>query len=80
MENKNFSLNCFLPAFYMEALGPAVSLELFASSAYVASYHAYHTYLHLVSLGRCHGFASRKLHVSIQTVLVSFINLTNLYF
>ena len=25
MENKNFSVKCFLPAFYVVALGPAVS-------------------------------------------------------
>ena len=39
MKNKNFSVKCFL---LVLALGPAVSLELFASIAYVATYRAYH--------------------------------------
>ena len=42
MENKNFSVKWFLPAFYIVVLGLAVLLEVFAIRAYVASYHAYH--------------------------------------
>ena len=42
-EKKDFSVKCYLLAFNM-ALGPVVSLELFVSRAYVASYHAYHIY------------------------------------
>ena len=44
MEKKNFSVKCCLLAFNIVALGPVVSLELFVSRAYVASYHAYHIY------------------------------------
>ena len=40
MENKNFPVKCCLLAFYIVALSLVVSLELFASAAYVASYHA----------------------------------------
>ena len=36
------SVKCCLLAFNIVALGPVVSLELFVSRAYVASYHAYH--------------------------------------
>ena len=36
MENKNFSVKCFLPAFYIVVLGLAVLLELFASRVYVS--------------------------------------------
>ena len=39
MESKNFPMKCVLLAFYIVALGPAVSLKLFASRVYVASYH-----------------------------------------
>ena len=35
MENKNFSVKCYLLAFNSVALGPVVSLELFVSRAYV---------------------------------------------
>ena len=70
-ENKNFSVKCFLPAFHIVAPGPAISLELFASTAY-ASYHAYHIYPRPVFLRRHHSFTSRKLHVSVQTFLCSF--------
>ena len=38
--NKNFSVKSCLVAFNIVALGPVVSLKLFASRAYVASYHA----------------------------------------
>ena len=44
VENRNFSVKCCLLAFNIVALGPAVSLLLFVSRAYVASYHAYHIY------------------------------------
>ena len=44
MENKTFSVECCLLAFNIVALCPVVSLELFVSRAYVASYHAYHIY------------------------------------
>ena len=39
-------MKCCLLAFNIVALGPADSLELlvFVSTAYVASYHAYHIY------------------------------------
>ena len=43
MENKN-PVKCCLLAFNIVALGPAVSLELFASRAHAASYHTYHVY------------------------------------
>ena len=43
-EKKDFSVKCCLLAFNIVALGPVVSLELFVSRAYVASYHAYHIY------------------------------------
>ena len=42
MEKKDFSVKCCLLAFNIVALGPVVSLELFVSRAYVASYHANH--------------------------------------
>ena len=35
MENKNFSVKCYLLAFNIVALGPVVSLELFVSRAYI---------------------------------------------
>ena len=41
-EKKDFPVKCCLLAFNIVALGPVVSLELFVSRAYVASYHAYH--------------------------------------
>ena len=40
-EKKDFSVKCCLLAFNT---GPVVSIELFVSRAYVASYHAYHIY------------------------------------
>ena len=43
-EKKDFSVKCCLLAFNIVALGPVVSLELFVSRAYVASYHSYHIY------------------------------------
>ena len=43
-EKKDFSVKCCLLAFNIVALDPVVSLELFVSRAYVASYHAYHIY------------------------------------
>ena len=52
MENKNFSVKCCLLAFNIVAQGPVVSLELFASRAYVASHHAYHIYPRTVFLPR----------------------------
>ena len=42
---KDVPVKCCLLAFNIVALGPVVSLELFVSRAYVASYHAYHIYL-----------------------------------
>ena len=66
MENKNFSVKCCLPAFNIVALDPIVSLELFVSRAYVASYDAYHNYPRLVFLRRRRSFTSRKLHVSVE--------------
>ena len=39
-----FSVKCCLLAFNIVAQGPVVSLELFVSRAFVASYHAYHIY------------------------------------
>ena len=47
-EKKDFSVKCCLLGFNIVALGPVVSLELFVSRAYVASYHAYHIYPRLV--------------------------------
>ena len=44
VEKKDFSVKCCLLAFNIVALGQVVSLELFVSRAYVASYHAYHIY------------------------------------
>ena len=45
-------MTCCLLAFYIVALGPSVSLQLFASRVYVASYHRHHVYLpcHVVHL------------------------------
>ena len=40
-EKKDFSVKCCLLAFNIVVLGPVVSLELFVSRAYVASFHAY---------------------------------------
>ena len=37
---KDFSVKCCLLAFNIVALGPVVSLELFVSRAYAASYQA----------------------------------------
>ena len=83
MENKNFSeffreMQCYLPVFYIVALGPAVSLELFASRAYVASYHAYHIYPLPVFLRRRRSFPSRKLHFLDRRSYVYSINLIKL--
>ena len=41
---KDFSVKCCLLAFNIVVLGPVVSLELFVSRAFVASYHANHIY------------------------------------
>ena len=41
---EGFSVKCCLLAFNIVAQGPVVSLELFVSRAFVASYHAYHIY------------------------------------
>ena len=59
---KNFSVKkCFLPVFYIVALDPAASLEL---------------YLQLLTVHiTLHGFyseAPRKLHVSVQAFLCFF--------
>ena len=43
-EKKDFSVKCCLLAFNIVALDLVVSLELFVSRAYVASYHIYHIY------------------------------------
>ena len=43
-EKKDFSVKCCLLAFNIVVQGPVVSLELFVSRAFVASYHAYHIY------------------------------------
>ena len=43
-EKKDFSVKSCLLAFNIVTLDPVVSLELFVSRAYVASYHAYHIY------------------------------------
>ena len=43
-EKKDFSVKCCLLEFNIVAQGPVVSLELFISRAFVASYHAYHIY------------------------------------
>ena len=40
MEKKDFSVKCCLLAFNIVALGPVVSLELFVSRAYIASYYS----------------------------------------
>ena len=45
---KDFSVKCCLLAFNIVALGPVVSLELFVSRAYVASYRTYQIYPHPV--------------------------------
>ena len=68
-EKKDFPVECCLLAFNIVALGPVVSLELFVSRAYVASYHGYHIYPRLVFLRRSHSFTSRKLHVSLERFL-----------
>ena len=61
-EKKDFSVKCCLLAFNIVALGPVVSLELFVSRAYVASYHA----------ERSRSFTSRKLQVSVERFLCLF--------
>ena len=71
-EKKDFPVKCCLLAFNIVALGPVVSLELFVSGAYVASYHAYHIYPRPVFLRRSHSFTSRKLHVSLERFLCFF--------
>ena len=71
-EIRIFSMKCFLSAFYIVALSSAVSLELFVSRAYVASYHAYHIYPLPVFLQRRRRFTPRKLHVSVQKFLCFF--------
>ena len=82
MENKNFPVTCCLLAFYTVALSPAVSLELFASTAYVACYHAYN----LSSSGFSFRDAVallfvRKLYVSVERFLpFSSINLMKFMF
>ena len=43
-EKTDFSVKCCLLAFNIVALGLVVSLEVFVSRPYVASYHAYHVY------------------------------------
>ena len=55
-----------------KVLGPAVSFELFASRAYVASYHAFDIYPPPVFLWRRRSFTSRRLHVSVQTFFCFF--------
>ena len=69
---KDFPVKCCLLAFNIVALGPVVSLELFVSRAYVASYHAYHIYPRPVFLRRSHSFTSRKLNVSVERFLCFF--------
>ena len=71
MENKNFSMKCCLLAFNIVVLGPVVSLELFVSRAYVASYHTYPIYPHPVFFFCC-SFTSRKLHASVERFLCTF--------
>ena len=44
LQKKDFSVKCCLLAFNIVAQGPVVSLALFVSRAFVASYHAYHIY------------------------------------
>ena len=68
-EKKDFSVKCCLLAFNIVALGSVVSLELFISRAYVASYHAY---VGFFFLRRSHSFTSRKLHVSVERFLCFF--------
>ena len=76
VENKNFPVKCCLLAFYTVALGPAVSLELFASTAYVASLISpvvtHIIYPRPVFLRRRLSFTSIKLHVSVETFSVCF--------
>ena len=72
MENKSFFVKCCLLAFNIVALGPAVSLDLFASRAYVVSYHAYYFYPRLVFLRRRRSFTSRKRHVSVEKFFCFF--------
>ena len=72
VKNKKFFVKCFLPAFYIVAPGQPVLLELFASRAYVASYHGYPIYPPTGFLRGCRSFTSRKLHVSVRTFLCFF--------
>ena len=83
MENKNFSVKSCLLAFNIVALEPVVSLELFVTRAYVASYHAYHIYPRPFTVGD--SFTSRKIHVSVEgrrevLMFISSINLIKLMF
>ena len=69
---KDVPVKCCLLAFNIVALGPVVSLELFVSRAYVASYHAYHIYLRPIFPRRSRSFTSRKRHVSVERFLCFF--------
>ena len=67
---QEFSREMLLTCILLYALRPPFSLELFASTAYVASYHAYN----LSSSGFSFGDAVallflRKLYVSVETFL-----------
>ena len=75
MENKNFSEKCCLLAFNVVVLGQVVSLELFVSRAYVASFHASR-----ISYLPTSGFffrdavaLCRKLYVSVESFLYFFL-------
>ena len=71
-EKKDFSVKCCLLAFNIVALDPVVSLELFVSRAYVASYHAIIFTDVRFFLQRSRSFTSRKLHVSVERFLCFF--------
>ena len=73
VENKIFSVKCCLLAFNIGALGLlVVSLELFGSRAYGASYHAYHIYpLPVLVFGNAVGLL-REIEVSVEGFLCFF--------
>ena len=79
-EKEDFSVKCCLLAFNIVALGPVVSLELFVSRAYFASYHAYHIYPCPVFNGEAVALLRESYTFLQRGSYVSSINLVKLMF
>ena len=80
-EKKDFPVKCCLLAFNIVALGPVVSLELFASRPYVASYHEYHIYPRPVFFfGEAVALLRESYKFQWRGSYVSSINLVKLMF